>query len=341
VDRAGIVARAALLVALGLVLGRVDSPPLVILIEFGFLFLVATLFLGLATRTLAVLAVAWVLVVPQLSHVVRTGPAGVDGSPQLPGALRVLQPLVDLGLTSTYPVLVWTGYLLAGMAVGRSGLTGRRPWQLLVVGAAVAVLAKGASMLALAAAGGPEALAGHTEGLSLVSGDMATQLQVGFSGTVPTTDWRWLLVTAPHSSTTFDLLHTGGAALAVLGACLLLVRQFGSRPFLPLVAAGSMTLTLYCAHVVALWRGGPLDLDDRALLYVAQAAVALVVAVLWRSYVGRGPLEALAAWLERTVRSAASLALGHRPSTRTAAASPTSSSAGRSSSDTRNRTSGT
>src|SRR3954451_19499012 len=55
-DRAGIVARAAVLIGLGLLLGRVDSPPLVILVHFGFLFLAATLFLQLAARHLWLLA---------------------------------------------------------------------------------------------------------------------------------------------------------------------------------------------------------------------------------------------------------------------------------------------
>ncbi len=246
---------------------------------------------------------------PQLSYLLRTGPAGTDGSPQLVGLLRLVQPFVDLALTSSYPVLVWTGYLLAGMAVGRAGLGGRRPGQLVVGGLAVAVLAKATSALALSAAGGADVLASHTEGLRLVTTDMGTQLQVGFVGTVPTTDWRWLLVSAAHSSTTLDLLHSGGAALAILGACLLAVRRFGARPFLPLVAAGSMTLTLYSAHVAALWRGGPLDLDNRFLLYVVQVVVALVVATLWRSFVGRGPLEALAAQLERGTRRVAGLVL--------------------------------
>jgi hypothetical protein len=67
---------------------------------------------------------------------------------------------------------------------------------------------------------------------------------------------------------------------------------------------GSMTLTLYTAHVVALWRGGPLLLDDPRVLYLAQVAVAVALAFLWRSYVGRGPLEALAAVLDRGARRA-------------------------------------
>lgn len=325
-DRAGVVARAGVLVLVGLLLGRVDSPPLVILIHFGFMFLVAAVFLGLRTRSLVVLCGLWTLAVPQLSHLLRTGPAGGSGSPHLPGALGVLQPLVDLALTSAYPVLVWTAYVLAGMAIGRAGLAGRRPVQLIVGGALLAVLAKLISMVALAAAGGADRLAAHTEGLALVSPDIGTQLQVGFVGTVPTTDWRWLLVSAAHSSTTLDLLHTGGAAVAILGACLLAVRRFGDRPFLALAAVGSMTLTLYTAHVLALWQDGPLLLDDAFRLYVVHVALVLVVAVLWRSLVGRGPLEAVAARLERATRSGAAALIA--PHQRAAHRIPTDGSHG-------------
>ena len=43
------------------------------------------------------------------------------------------------------------------------------------------------------------------------------------AGTTPTNgSWEWLLVDAPHSGTPFDLAHTIGTALAVIGLCLLL-----------------------------------------------------------------------------------------------------------------------
>ena len=336
--RAGLAARAFLLIAVGLLLGRVDSPPLVILVHFGFMFLAATLFLSLRTRALLVIAAVWVVVVPTVSFLVRTGPAGTAGSPQLPGPSSILQPFVDLALTSAYPVLVWTAYLLVGLAIGRSGMAAsRRPVQLVMVGTAVSVVGKVSSSLLLGAAGGARSLTGHTEGLRVFAPDMETQLGVGLVGTTPTTDWRWLLVSAAHSSTTFDLLHTGGAAVAVLGVCLLVVRWVGRTGVLPLVAVGSMTLTLYSAHVLALWRDGPLLLEDPFLLYVAHGAVAIVVALLWRSYVGRGPLEAFAAGLDATARAGVS-----RRSRRSGApASATRTSRGRSSRDTRKRTSGT
>ncbi|MGH8971165.1 MAG: heparan-alpha-glucosaminide N-acetyltransferase domain-containing protein, partial [Actinomycetes bacterium] len=65
--RVGALARAALLLVLGLLLGEVDSPPLVILAYYAVLFAAAPPFLGLRARTLAVLAAGWALLAPVVS----------------------------------------------------------------------------------------------------------------------------------------------------------------------------------------------------------------------------------------------------------------------------------
>jgi len=297
--RVGVLARAALLTALGVLLGAFDSPPLVILAFYGLLFLMAIPVLGLGSRVLAVLAAVAAVVTPLASHALRTtvGPTPVaePGGPDL---------LVDLFLTGTYPVLTWTTYLLAGLAVGRTDL---RRWtvagRLLVLGAVVAVAAKVISSVLLGAVGGEERLAASGDG-SVDS--VEDSLAGGLFGTTPTTDWRWLTVSAPHSGTTLDLAHTVGTALAVLGAWLLLARLLPRTLFLPLAAAGSMTLTLYTVHVLALAEGSPFIIADRFQLWLGHVVVALLVASVWRSTVGRGPLEALAAWLDRSARRAAS-----------------------------------
>ena len=139
---------------------------------------------------------------------------------------------------------------------------------------------------------------------------MTRSLGTGFFGTTPREDWRWLVVSAPHSGTTLDLVHTTGSAMAVLGACLLLARLLPRLVVLPFAAVGSMTLTLYTAHVLALADGSPFLTDDLRTLWLAHVVVALVVATVWRTTVGRGPLEALVAWLSGSARRAVS---GGRP----------------------------
>ncbi len=97
---------------------------------------------------------------------------------------------------------------------------------------------------------------------------------------------------APHTGTPFDLIGTTGSAMAVLGLCLLLTRvpwvRIISRP---VAAAGSMTLTLYTIHVVALsqdWGEW-----DSVTYYLTHVVVALVFATLWLLVLPRGPLEGL------------------------------------------------
>lgn len=301
--RAGVLARAGLLLVVGLALGAVDSPPLVILAFYALLFVVAVPFLGLSARVLAVLAVTAAVVTPVASHLLRTplDPPVVEE----PGGRDLL---VDLLLTGTYPVLTWTAYLFAGLAVGRLDL---RRWRvmfrLVVAGAALAVGAKALSAVLLDAVGGARRLEGSGDGLS---GTVADGLASGLFGSTPTGDWRWLTVSAPHSGTTFDLAHTTGTSLAVLGVCLLVTRLLPAAATLPLAAAGSMTFTLYSAHVLALADDSPFLLADRQQLWLVHVAVALVVASLWRSTIGRGPLEALAALLDRVARRAGA---GRRP----------------------------
>src|SRR3954469_14101024 len=82
------------------------------------------------------------------------------------------------------------------------------------------------------------------------------------------TSWWYLALPTPHSHTPVDLLHTLGSALAVLGMALLLTRVPAiARLLWPLAAAGSLSLTLYSAHLVLL-TGSILD-EQPTLLFLA------------------------------------------------------------------------
>ena len=203
--------------------------------------------------------------------------------------------LVQLGVTGVYPVLTWTTYLFAGLAVGRLGLRSARTAAALVAGGAVAALgARLVSAALLAGAGGRDALVAP----GFPRADVDRALDVGLFGVTPTSTLDWLLVAAPHSGTTLDLVGTSGSAVAVLGLCLL-ATGWGAGPLFPLAAAGSMTLTLYTAHVLALRTHGGLLLDDRLHLWLLHVAVALGFGTGWRLLVGRGPLELVSAVVSR------------------------------------------
>ncbi len=281
--RRGVLGRAAVIAGIGLVLGLVPSGLAVILVNYGALFAVAALFLGLRARALVPMALTWLVLAPVVSHLLRPlAPGGPGAVPSLLSVLTPVRAVVELLLTGYYPVLTWTGYLLVGMAVARLDL--RR------TAVAVGALGVGAG-LALAAWGVSAPLVATAGGVGAV--------QATYYGTAPTTSWAWLAVFAPHSGSAVDLVHTAGCALAVLGACLLLTRWRALAALaLPLAAAGSMTLTLYSVHVVL--RAPMQLLLPPTASYLVQVLVLVGAATVWRltadrgAVPRRGPLEQLA-----------------------------------------------
>jgi uncharacterized membrane protein len=291
---AATLARAMVLAFVGLLLGAFDSGLAIILVYYGLLFVVAVPFLGLGPRVLFALAATAAVVTPVVSQWLRPSiPLPSHGNPVVESLADPVSLFTELSITGYYPVLTWSAYILAGLALGRLALDRVRTaiWVLLG-GTVLAVTTWTASWLLLNRGGGLEVLEIAGAGASPIAGrPLDVALTTSFYGTTPTTSWWWLAVVAPHSGTPFDLLHTIGTACLTLGAMLLLARV--ARPLVwPLAAVGSMTFTLYSLHVVLISTVMP-DTIPNALLW--HALVALAIAVPWRTFVGRGPLEALAA----------------------------------------------
>jgi len=294
-------ARAAVIGGIGLVLGGfADSDiAMVILPYYAVLFLIAVPLVLLPTAAVAAVGTAVVAGMPFVSHVVRARiplPSGLNHSfadlfTDPVGMVR------ELLLTGEFPVLPWTTYLCAGIVVGRLRLhSSRTAAALLVSGATTAVAAVGLSAWLLGPMGG----LAHIQAAGTGDADIPVTeiLTFGADGTTPTTTMWWLALQAPHTGTPLDLLHTTGTAVALLGALLLLghvtvpgLRRVIDPVLAPLAAAGSMTLTLYTAHIV--FMSSPLDDFDAVPGYVLQVVTALLFAVVWRRLVGRGPLETL------------------------------------------------
>jgi uncharacterized membrane protein YeiB len=113
----------------------------------------------------------------------------------------------------------------------------------------------------------------------------------------------WYAGRAPHSGTPFDMLHTLGFAVAVLGAALLVTRRpLAARLLWPIAAAGSMVLTLYCAHIAVLATG--LLGDQPYARYCALLSAMIIFAVLWKRTHTRGPLEELVSRISTRARLA-------------------------------------
>lgn len=172
-----------------------------------------------------------------------------------------------------YPFPVWIAFVLAGLGIARADVRRLR------------------TQIRMLAAGSVLAVVGYT----------------GFSA--PGSMYLQQVLTAePHSSGLFEVFGTGGFAIAVLGACLLICRLEVLRMLvLPLRATGAMPLTAYTAQllvwaVVALATAG--DTGDLLAFRALEPFWPLTIGTIagctaWALLVGRGPLEWL---LDRTAK---------------------------------------
>ncbi|MER7819168.1 acyltransferase family protein [Streptomyces sp. NPDC096153] len=292
--------RAAVLMALGYALVLLDTDVDVILSFYGLLFVLALPLYRLSARTLALIAASTALVMPQVLYVLRAAADPGDRSDVVVGLdplarLTGSDGLLELFVTGEYPALTWFSFIVAGMAVARLDLTRRDVLTKLAgTGAALAVIGYGGSWLALHAV--PGALAGvsaATDGGPAASAWWSDAVGEEFAPGHP----DWLLVASPHSQTTWSIVGNLGVALAVLAGCFLAVRLAGPRVRLlaPLAAVGSISLTAYVAHIMAIRLLGTFDGDEWPALPVLLgfAVAAMGSALLWTRFFRRGPLEYL------------------------------------------------
>ncbi|GAB2599262.1 hypothetical protein GCM10009696_00810 [Kocuria himachalensis] len=312
-DRVGVVVRALLIAGLGLAINEIlpgttleEVPAVNILVYYGVFFVLAIPFLSLSAGALFAWAGFFLVAGPVLMHLLRE---------VLPVIERYNPTVLDLVgnpgasagqllLTGTFPALPYLAYLLAGVAIGRLDLADLQ--------IQVALLASGV-MLALTGwltywvlilqAGGYDQLLARTPGLNEELIDEI--IAFGPDPTLPTTTWWWLGIAGPYTNTPPALLLGLGSAMAVLGCCLLLARAT-TRWLLPLSAMGSMTLTVYSAHLLGLSAEVHYDQPRWFLIHVGAA---LVFTLLWHQAFGQGPLERIVAGTVRAIRR---LALGRQ-----------------------------
>ena len=170
-------------------------------------------------------------------------------------------PVLERLVSTHYPAVAWIGYVLIGMAVGRAPLArGVTAGWLLIIGAFLTVV-------------------GYGEGL-LLGSPPPWSLEEGQT---------WASVT-PHSNTMWEMTGNVGIALVVLGVCLALATT--SRFIAPLLAFGSMSLTMYTLHVLVIWWvGEPIVYQPSNVAFVVLTLGLVAGAALWRTWLGPGPLE--------------------------------------------------
>ncbi|GAA0491539.1 DUF418 domain-containing protein [Streptomyces olivaceiscleroticus] len=290
-----VVIRAAVLFAMGIALIALNTQIDVILACYALLFLLALPLHRLRAGTLAVIAAASALVLPQDLYLVKVSIEEGNWA----DSITALDPLaritdsdgfIEILFTGAYPVLTWIPFVIAGMAVAKLDLT-RVRGRLAVAGVGLAVLGYGGSWLALHLV--PHAyatIAARTDGNSAGS--------AWWSDTVGEPDGvfrEWLLVAAPHSQTTFSIVGNTGVALAVLAGCLIAVDRLPRvrRLAAPVIAIGTMSLTFYVLHIVAIWALWDEELPSSLLVLAAFSLAAMLLAVAWHRHFRRGPLEYL------------------------------------------------
>lgn len=261
-----IVMRALVLFLLGVALGGLGSEVAVILDYYAIMFLFLTPVLFLPRGVLGALAAVLAVAAPAFA----LGVGGPDSSAE-PSAYFVQYYL----FTGYYPVMIWLPFLLVGLISARSGL-GRAKTQLWMVSAGT---------------------------VSAVLGYGGAQLLPGITAEA-------------HSSSTAEVLGSGGFAVAIIGGLLWLTSPeragvgAGIRALLaPVGAAGSMALTVYTLQIIILAvfvvlrddTGGAVEYPGWPLL-IGMTVASLLFAVLWRAFLGKGPLERVLGRVTRTQR---------------------------------------
>lgn len=250
-----ILARALLLWPLGAVLIALGTPVAVILPTYAVMFALVTVALRWSRPALVTVAAAVALVGPVVWVAARRAVAST-GTGRLPQGLDVL-------VGEHYPAVVWTAYLLVGLALGRTDL--RAP-------GVVARLSATGVALGVVGYGG---------------GAVASALLA------PADPLRDLVSVEPHANTTPEVVGNVGVALVLLAVCLLLARHVPGV-VAPLAAVGALALTAYCAHLVVIAAMGDVVVWDPSNARLAAFVVgALVLTWAWRVTLGRGPLERL------------------------------------------------
>lgn len=172
-----------------------------------------------------------------------------------------------------YPFVLWAAFIVAGLGIGRLRFA-----------------------LPLTAA------------VLLATGVVLALIGYGVVGRWAPPGGPWLVLSAePHSSGMGEAIGSGGVAIAVIAACVLLCATPMRWLVIPVRAVGAMPLTAYAAQLVA-WavlQPDPGATGSELLAFRAlepfwpMTLLTLAACTAWTLLVGRGPLEAGITWVAR------------------------------------------
>jgi uncharacterized membrane protein len=262
--RRQIAIRAVLLIALGFLIWSTLHPLVFIILDvYGVAFLIMLAFLFVPPHVALMTGVAALAVTPALAEIgART--AFVEEM-----RLTPLRFLADWAVGGAYPVIVWVPVMMIGLALARFDLESARVVRLTALLSTVAA----AVFLPLSRLLPPPELMAESSWSVPMRASLETLGNVGVSG---------LVVAAMLTLMSLSRPQVSRSARVVLS---------------PFTAMGSMPLTIYTLHLVVISLFVHVEdgtrTDDSWPLLIGLIVGSMVFALVWRRFVGRGPLEQL------------------------------------------------
>ncbi|UOR01040.1 heparan-alpha-glucosaminide N-acetyltransferase domain-containing protein [Leucobacter allii] len=253
---AAVAVRGALLLLLGLLLGQIENPVVVVLAYYGTAMILVAPLIAARGWVIGVVIAALTAAGGAVNAAVRLGLRVADYEGRAVSfdtfSMDAGEAVRALLITGIYPAITWAAYLLIGVLVGRLLVAARRRRRLardaslLAVGGAVlAALAHAASAAVLAALparllGDPVGALGALGSLGSLGADpssdgrlsaeAAERLMESAHGAPPSAELWAQLLAIPHSGSPMDILRTAGIACAVIGLLVLLCDRDAPPP---------------------------------------------------------------------------------------------------------------
>jgi len=245
--------RALIIAVLGMAIGTINEGIAVILVHYGLLFLLLPLALRLPRITIWVVSALWLLLAPILWRPLAASNLGqsLGHNPSFGDVLTPGLLLQDLTVSGYYPLLVWFGYGLLGVALGRCNLGSKKTAATLTI--------SGSSIAAISYLVGLVLSLSFTEQISAASRALPSLVPTLITtGRLPgktldpflaSAEYLWL--PTGHSNALLATVHAAGCAVAVVGVLLLVMPRLGVLGRV-LAGAGRAPLSLYAGHLVLL-----------------------------------------------------------------------------------------
>ncbi|MDV2978657.1 UNVERIFIED_CONTAM: heparan-alpha-glucosaminide N-acetyltransferase domain-containing protein [Actinomycetes bacterium ARC8] len=285
-----LVLRALIIAVLGMAIGSVNEAIAVILVHYGLLFLLLPLALKLSRITIWVVSALWLLLMPVLWRPLSNSWMGnsLGHNPSFGDVLTPQLLFKDLAVTGYYPLLIWFGFGLLGIAIGRCDLRSAKTAGLLTAGGTLIAAATYAAghLVSMKNAG----IIAQELGLDLsLVPTMITTGRLPGTNLDPLLDHpAYLCLPTGHSNSLLSTLHNAACAAAIIGLLSLVIGRLGVLGRI-LAGAGRAPLTLYAGHIVLL-PAMKENMDPMAIWWILCAATAIFG--LWLGFSrASGPLE--------------------------------------------------